>query len=362
VVKRLLMVVALLAPAVAYGSDPGNDLSVPILPAASPAPPPSGGGPSPPTEAAKAGFTTLAANYDFSTSTYARQSNWLDWTGTNTNSNFLWHNSWPGGQSGCSAKFSPTIKQTTDGDNKVLDIKFPMSNYSLGQTGNCNFVAMSTVTYGCNQTSTPGQYSPCAGAQFPNMYVESVYRVDNGASNVANGIGPNGVWTWQSNYNGGSSLELDFGELYGTMSGPYASNGWHNWQAGGGNFFWCTYSTSCGGETGNTNLPGGYSPTAYHKYGMLLTSDGATAEYACSYIDDILQNCQNVGAVSPQFTNRNYLIAWNGNYPGGSEPTVNMYLQYVKVWSCANWNGSSSPANQCNSSTLYNSGGLTYWH
>jgi hypothetical protein len=69
--KKALLA-ALLAPVLAYGGSPSTDLSVQIVPAASP-PPPSKGiacaiGPnynsSIPAAAQAAGFTTCAANYD----------------------------------------------------------------------------------------------------------------------------------------------------------------------------------------------------------------------------------------------------------------------------------------------------------
>ena len=91
--KHILVAAALLAPALTYGAD----LSVQIVPAASPTPPSS---PTPPPSsngiacdigpnytgtipagAQAAGFTHCAANYDFSQPFYATQSNWLNCAG-----------------------------------------------------------------------------------------------------------------------------------------------------------------------------------------------------------------------------------------------------------------------------------------
>src|ERR1700761_1982291 len=74
--KKILLA-ALLAPVLAYGGSPSTDLSVQIVPAASPPPPPPTNL-TPPAPAQAAGFTTLAANYDFTgqTSDGVHPANW----------------------------------------------------------------------------------------------------------------------------------------------------------------------------------------------------------------------------------------------------------------------------------------------
>src|SRR5215475_4350042 len=66
-VRELFYAAALLVPGLAYAGNPSADLSVQIVPAV----------PQVPAGAQAAGFTTLAANYDFSQPKYASQSNYL---------------------------------------------------------------------------------------------------------------------------------------------------------------------------------------------------------------------------------------------------------------------------------------------
>src|ERR1700730_17424147 len=80
-------------------------------------------GPTPPAEAVAAGFTTLAANYDFSQPFYATQSNWLDCTGALTGASVpsaTWH--W--GNPGLRPSLPCNINQATDPvtGQPVLDI------------------------------------------------------------------------------------------------------------------------------------------------------------------------------------------------------------------------------------------------
>jgi hypothetical protein len=73
--RTLLFATVLLAPSLAYSANPTADSGAPA-------------------GALAAGFTTLAANYDFSQALYATQSNWLDCNGTNDS--LPWHAGEPG--------------------------------------------------------------------------------------------------------------------------------------------------------------------------------------------------------------------------------------------------------------------------
>jgi hypothetical protein len=57
-IKRVFITAALLVPSLAYSANPSANLTVQVDPAV-------------PAEAAAAGFTTLAANYDFTQPLYA---------------------------------------------------------------------------------------------------------------------------------------------------------------------------------------------------------------------------------------------------------------------------------------------------
>jgi hypothetical protein len=288
-----------------------------------------------PTEATAAGFTTLAANYDFSQPFYATQSNWLDCT--NTNSSLIWH--W--GSPGITPVFPCNINQRIDPSTgqTVMDLQYLASYSSYGQSGNNNYVSMQTIIR-----------SGAAAATFPNMYLEAVYRIDSVYSSGGNTSGPTGVWQWMQNH----TIELDFGELYGSSNG-FGLFGWHNWETNTGAGIWVSYDSGY-----NHYIPAGWRPTDYHKYSALLTSDGTTARWVCAYIDDVLQGCGNPGATSAQYTDREWLLAWVGSNNLGPLVDTNLYIQYIRVWSCANW-----ASQMCNGSTLSNSGGanpLVYWH
>ena len=177
--------------------------------------------PTPPTEAAAAGFMKLAANYDFSQPLYAVQSNWLDCT--NTNASVAWHQ----GSPGLTGALPCNINQATDPSTggTVLDLKYLASYVSTyGQTGNNNYVTMQTVTKGGDQQGGT------VTASFPYMYVESVYRIDQKYSTGGNTSGPNGVWDWQTTLgvSGDQPLEFDYGEIYGSSNG-FGEAGIHNW-------------------------------------------------------------------------------------------------------------------------------------
>jgi hypothetical protein len=132
---------------------------------------------------------------------------------------------------------------------------------------------------------------------------------------------------------------------------------------GFGNASFCSHNTGaydCNWTSyGTNNLPAGWKPTDYHKYGMLLTSDGATEIYGCSFVDDIFQGCQAARAASAPglFMSRNRIIASAGSNSATAAANIDLYIQYINVYSCANWE-----AQMCNGSALFNSGGLTYWH
>ena len=312
------------------------------------------GGPSsvsPPAEAAAAGFTTLAANYDFSQPLYAVQSNWLDCT--NTNASVAWHQ----GSPGLTGALPCNINQATDPSTggTVLDLKYLASYVSTyGQTGNNNYVTMQTVTKGGDQQGGT------VTASFPYMYVESVYRIDQTYGTGGNTSGPDGVWDWQTTLgvSGDQPLEFDYGELYGSSNG-FGDAGIHNWGNTSPPAFWISYTSSGCPQNCQANIPAGWGPTAYHKYGALLTSDGGTSVWGCSFIDDVFQSCVNANAISPQYNNRNWLIAWIGSNNAGPLVDTNLYIEYIHVWSCSNWATQS-----CKGSTLTGSGGttLTYWH
>ena len=346
--KKIFLAGALLLPALAYGASPKADFSVQIPGASTtPPPPPPSTGPTPPSEAQLAGFTTLAGNYDFSQSQYATLSNWLDCSGTDTSK--VWHfvhTAFP-----CN---SSVIFQTNDNGNTVLDIRWQQSFQSYGQSGNSNFVELDTAT-----TDGSGNINT---ANYPlNAYYETVWRDTTWGTGGGAGNGPDAIWTW-SNVPGGGLFEVDINEIYGGPSGTAGVANWGASSSGGGA---CTFDT--GNYLCNSpNQPSGLNESNYTKAGMLITGNGSTGsgkEYACTFINDVFQNCADLAPNTIALTERQWLKMWTGgtNPVPPSTDHKDMYVQYVRVWTCG------TPSGSCNSSTLSqtpepNSTTLSYYH
>jgi hypothetical protein len=317
--KTPLFAVVLLAPSLAHSANPTTDPGVPA-------------------EALAAGFTTLAANYDFSQALYATQSNWLDCNGTNDS--LPWHAGEPG--IGPNGQVACNILQRTDpstGD-KVMHLQY-LASYGSGiRSGQIRWMGMQT------KNENGGNIS----VGFNNFYIESVFRIgatnSDGASYQLDG--PNSLWLWNSGSRGGS-VEINITELYADRGG-YANAGANNHEGGGG----ITYQSY-----DLNNLPPGYSETAYHKYGALVTSDGSTHTYMCSFVDDIQQrDCLdlNIADTDPtMFTTKAWLILSMENHSVRPSANYDLYVKYINVWTCP----AIAP---CNGSTLFNNGSLTYWH
>jgi hypothetical protein len=291
-----------------------------------------------PAAAANAGFTTLAQSWDFSKPLYAVQSNWYDCSGTNfSNPAQLFHQGAPGIvlNNPCS------INQVNDGGVNVMDFQWLTSydNTQGAKYGNGNFNGVGGQTADQN-----GNVS----VDFPSMYIETVARVTRTFGQPANSGGPNDVWTWSDPPN--CPIEIDVFELYEDQTG-FSDGSTHSWCTNQDAYRWQSYSTN--------NLPPGYKVTDYHKYGTLLTSDGATEIYACGFVDDLLQGCGGVNAASSPglFSARNRINAGVSSNLGTSAANIDLNVKYINVYSCANWK-----TQMCNGSTLFNNGGLTYWH
>jgi hypothetical protein len=289
-----------------------------------------------------AGFTTLAYSWDFSQPLYATLSNWYDCSGTDfSHPAQLMHQGNPG-----VGLFNPcNVNQVNDGGVNVMDYQWLTSYAPNGFNGQFNQVGGETTNVQGTQVSL----------DFPNMYVETVARMQRTFGQPANSGGPNDVWTWSDPGTTSCPIELDVFELYEDQGG-FADAGVRNY-CGGFPTSWQSYNPN--------NLPPGYAVTDYHKYGALWTSDGATESYICLFVDDRLQGCGavGVGGNTTQYTLRNRIIISAGSNSATAAANIDMNVKYVNVYSCANWQGSPGDASHmCNGSVLYNSGGLTYWH
>jgi hypothetical protein len=319
--KLFLAAVALLfAPSFAHSAD----LSVQVVPAT----------PSIPAAARNAGFTTLAQSWDFSQPLYAVQSNWYDCSGvTFSNPAQLFHQ----GNPGVVLNNPCNVNQIDDGGVTVMDFQYLTSYEGNGFNGQFNQVGGQTADQNGN-----------VSIDFPNMYIETVARVARTFGAPNNSGGPNDVWTWSDPP--GCPLEIDVFELYEDQGG-FGNASAHSWCTGATAYRWQSYSPN--------NLPAGWKPTDYHKYGTLLTSDGATETYACGFVDDILQGCGPLNAASQpsSFTARNRVIASAGSNAATAAANIDLDIQYINVYSCGNWK-----TQMCNGPALFNSNGLIYWH
>jgi hypothetical protein len=283
----------------AMGTSPSVDVPITISPS----------GPTPPPGAVAAGFTTLAANYDF---TQPLPANWLGCAPFDGNTHQWYQGLWW-------YSSEPPCNITQVGDSvaasNVLDLQW-LPSYA-GQ-GTQDYLVMSTLSHDTTKVT-----------DFPNAYYEIVYRVAPTVPDP-NSSPLTAFWTWgtDSARGGSGPIEWDFIETYGSNFGAYDA-GIHNH----GNSDLGTQFVF----QGTSSFPAGYDPTQYHTYAMRITSDGSTQMSACSYVDGTLIACANPQAVRAEFNQRNFIIVWNG---AGGQPVTqktDMYVKSVRVWSCANW-------------------------
>ena len=338
-IKQLFFTAALLVPGLAYGGNPSADLSVQIVPA--------GQDPTPPPQAAAAGFTTLAANFDWAngqlcvgTNCVAASpaSNWLDCTGNDATK--FWHGAyWTPLPCNAGLAVDPATGQNS------LFVKY-LGGYAALQANSNGVDIVTQASDGTLTMSWP-----------QGAYTEAAYRIDTTYSARLPLSEPNGLFWWQQ-----SPCVIDFqlGELYGNL------NGW----GGGDSGYWCPPAppaTHWGQYTWQSyaanSLPTGWSPTAIHIYGALRTTNGVDSYMECGYVDDILQigsggGCfNNYPSSNPDIAAaRSFMIVGTG----GGQTTVDttLWIPWMRVWTCAN-----GATGQCNGTTLATpDGGLQYWH
>jgi hypothetical protein len=126
------------------------------------------------------------------------------------------------------------------------------------------------------------------------------------------------------------------------------------------------------GIFGSVSLPAGFSSADYHKYAMLITTDGVASIYRCSWVDDVFYACsegiQPYVAVGSQPDNagsvaqRNVLAVWSANLnwqnaQAGNCPTttsglftctlsdMHHWIKSIKVYSCQDWRRGSTGQN-----------------
>jgi hypothetical protein len=335
-IKQLFFTAALLVPGLAYGGNPSADLSGQIVPAEQ--------DPTPPPQAAAAGFTTLAANFDWAngqlcvgTNCVAASpaSNWLDCTGNDATR--FWHGGyWTLLPCNAGLAVDPATGQNS------LFVKYLGSYAALQANG---VVIITQTSDGTLTMSWP-----------QGAYTEAAYRIDTTYPGGLSQSGPHGPFWWQQ-----SPCVIDFqlGELYGSKSG-FGSGDSANWCPPGGGrqgqFTWQNYAEN--------SLPTDWSPTAIHKYGALRTTNGVDSYMECSYVDDILQigsggGCfDNYPSTNPDIAGARSFMIIVGTGVDNQTVDTTLWMPWMRVWTCAN-----GATGQCNGTTLAQpGGGLQYWH
>lgn len=328
--KNVLLAGALLlAPVLAYGGSPNTDLSVQIVPAASPTPPPSPKGiacdigpnytGTIPAGAQAAGFTHCAANYDFTQPFFATMSNWLDCAGA---SSPLWYNT------GYNSTATPCsdFSIVNDSGSNVLEIQWTPADASNNSQASWMGTAPSNTSSG-NGTFPQG------------VYVQDTYR-STAVTQTALGVYGDilSFFSWDGAGNG--IIEWDWFEAY-TDGG--AANCLYDWASGPG---------PCGGSYFSG---GNYSPNQeaiYHTYASRVTSDGSTAFGMCAYLDGAQIGCTtHAPGSSNAFGDRNYYSTGvgqlNTNPPHVPSVPEVMYIKQITVFSCSGWQ-----TGQCNGTVL----------
>jgi hypothetical protein len=310
-IKKVLFIGALLVPGLAYGANPSAPLSVEVVPA--------GSAPAIPAAAQAAGFTTLAANYDFSTPFYATQSNWLECNRASSATN-----QWYLGNGG----FTPPppvcdVTQVFDSvaDTNVMRFRWQPEYFASTPVGN-HGMYISTMHADAIRVTA-----------YPFLYMEYTARVSVAVNKSYVSMWTNSQYAQQ---NGNNLIEYDNIETFGICD-FCAHPGFFQWDKVG------HPQTSVW-----TGFPPGFDTTAYHKYAMRIARTGSVIQ-VCSYVDDALATfngstgCVNVPSpTTVELVQRNALIFGTGTCCGEGEVNntavqVDLLVKSIRVWSCASW-------------------------
>ena len=386
-IKKLSFLAALLAPGLAFGANPSADLSVQIVPAGTTT---STQCPSvAPAEAQAAGFTTMALCNDFTqpipnTAGTGLPANWLGVMDANNSCAYsdttphVWYQTlW---YLGCSPPYNEPgsgIQQVTDPANGNLALRI---GYTQNDQVHYQYQSITTMS------PSTGQFQDYPQASL----IEWTFR--DITESVTAGAPNNDFWTWTRSAATGCNgcvLEYDIFEDWGVNSNSAGiGNAVHNWWAGnqGAGGWGCgvygrQYVNPGVGGPCPFGSPANFTTATYHTYGMLITTDGATAIWACGYVDHVLRgSCKKVPeSLNPNngqgggFGQRNFLINWfgiafddpgQGYCPSGAD-CINQdmfsYIKSVDVWTCSDWNNPSGANYTCKFPNLINSGGNIFF-
>ena len=341
-IKKLLVIGALLAPGLAY-SQANNTLPYPQVN-------PAGVPPAPPAQAQAAGFTTCVLCMDFTVPTggvwingaavagvnAAQPSTWLDCAGAA--SPLAWHYArYLGGNKGTVASGMPCPDITGDGagNSQVLHIVMPPTTVD-----NANGFEL--------WDNNAGQ-----SVMIPtNSYFEVTYWIQSfpaGAYSTGPFTGGEGeIPAAQHNHLEFDAFEIDTNTVGGQSSCE------HVWLSG-------LAGMACNWYATNPPHFSGYDPTSgYHAIGMRITSDGSTTLYKCMWIDNVFQSCVTgtvsgspgnftAAQLSDASSRMETLFHPAGGPLRGRTTTTDMvtYTKSLRVWACTNWRTTacSTPGN-----------------
>lgn len=341
-IKRLLLLTTLLAPALAYGANPSNDFSVQIAPTGSTGSTGSGGGSPAVPAAALAGcqsangggasngscFNQLAFNIDFTTnaavSGYQGQtlvnaqalSNWLD-CDMSGGTPLMWIGSFGGdGQNAACGDWSVVSDNVSGTD--ALFVNFPVDSTD-NQHGSAQ---LTTAPYSAGSTT--------GATTFPlGFYAEWIWRTDSTYTSIPAGTSFIDFWAYPDQNQG--SGEWDFSETYSNAGG--------GGQAALSGYGQCLSVGNCPG--GLTYLSNTYSPlNNYVTYGLRFTQDGSGNVAWCNYINNTQQGCATASGTGA-LTEAVHMLILNGTFTRSG--TAHLYLQRYRVWDCRNWRQANYP-------------------
>jgi len=263
-----------------------------------------------PAAAATAGFNTLALNSDFS---QPQPTGWFGCIGSGPG--HIWYAGIEGGDTlaaPCSTTGGTTrYNLVTDAltGTQALDLSFKSTDLMDGAR---RYTTIQTV----DDQGSPPNACCVLGELFPyGFYMEATYRVATTPAVPLNAIGG----TWWGFWQGGQGLapytnphvtiEIDHpeqhGELFGTCCGNYGPDSdWAvlNWSGAGG-----------GGYFPSDAYLNGYDTTAYHTYGVKVTTDGSSGLVVCSYVDNNQKGCNTfTSSNAAQYAERKYPILFAG--------------------------------------------------
>jgi hypothetical protein len=320
-IKKLFVTAVLLVPGFAYGGNPSADLSVQVVPARTGTCGTIMGQAG--TDAAAAGFTTVALCNDFTTAIpnsvgTGLPSGWLNCNGDTIDTNAVWNKS--------ASQIVPcaAIQQVTDPTygNLTLDIDFNSSYVQSGLGWPGSMAELITVPAIDSSTNSNPAHS------FSNAYYEITYRLQPVPGQFTGGT--QGFWQFFCCNTGDTFVDNEIFEDWSTWS-QNRDFGFNYWTNGVG---------STGADV--HNIPA-TDPTTYHTVAGMVTSN-ATAFSQCSYFDGVRHQCATGTYQAGQSgAQRRNLIIWNGTSCSydptitscvGSFSDVHMYIESIKVVTC----------------------------